>query len=346
MMKTEKKVIGFLCAFSVSLCLCGDALASEPTPDAVRAAVTKALPLIQKGAVGHREQRTCFACHNQAIPILALTTARSRGFEIDEDELRQQLKFIHVFLDRNRESYRQGKGQGGQADTAGYALWTLELGGWKRDATLEAVAEYLLLHHQDLDHWRATSNRPPTEASAFTTTYLSLRGLQSAGTTEQQERIERRLKQVRAWLTRTRAKDTEDRVFRLLALKHVGAHPAEWQKAAQELIAKQRDDGGWAQLDSMESDAYATGSVLVAMYDAAGLATSDPVYQSGLRYLLDAQLDDGSWYVKSRSKPFQTYYESGFPHGHDQFISIAASGWATTALVLSLPESKRDPTRR
>ncbi|MCI0381012.1 MAG: hypothetical protein L0215_25795, partial [Gemmataceae bacterium] len=244
-MKLEKKIIGFLCAFSVSLCLSGDALASEPSPDAVRAAVTKALPLIQKGAVGHREQRTCFACHNQALPILALTTARTRGFEIDEDELRQQLKFIHVFLGKNRDNYRQGKGQGGQADTAGYALWTLELGGWKRDATLEAVAEYLLQHHQELDHWRATSNRPPSEASAFTTTYLSMRGLHSAGTAEQQERIERRQKQVRGWLLKTRARDTEDRVFRLWALKHAGAHPVEWQKAAQELIAKQRGDGGW-----------------------------------------------------------------------------------------------------
>ena len=34
-----------------------------------------------------------------------------------------------------------------------------------------------------------------------------------------------------------------------------------------------------------------------------------------------------------------TYFESGFPHGKDQFISIAASSWATTALALSLPVS-------
>ena len=38
---------------------------------------------------------------------------------------------------------------------------------------------------------------------------------------------------------------------------------------------------------------------------------------------------------KSRSNPFQPYYESGFPYGKNQFISIAASGWATTALVLA-----------
>ena len=43
--------------------------------------------------------------------------------------------------------------------------------------------------------------------------------------------------------------------------------------------------------------------------------------------------------VKSRSKPFQTYFESGYPHGKDQFISIAAASWSTTALLLSLPKS-------
>jgi hypothetical protein len=52
--------------------------------------------------------------------------------------------------------------------------------------------------------------------------------------------------------------------------------------------------------------------------------------------LLKTQLEDGSWFVKSRSIPFQPFFESGFPHGHDQWISVAASNWATMALALSL----------
>ncbi len=58
-----------------------------------------------------------------------------------------------------------------------------------------------------------------------------------------------------------------------------------------------------------------------------------------MRYLVDTQLEDGSWHVVTRAKPFQTYFETGFPHGKDQFISIAASSWATLALVLTIPES-------
>jgi hypothetical protein len=54
-------------------------------------------------------------------------------------------------------------------------------------------------------------------------------------------------------------------------------------------------------------------------------------------YLLKTQLPDGSWHVKSRSFPFQTYFESGFPHGPDQWISAAATGFAAAAVIDSLP---------
>jgi hypothetical protein len=38
--------------------------------------------------------------------------------------------------------------------------------------------------------------------------------------------------------------------------------------------------------------------------------------------------------------PVPTFFESGFPHGHDQWISAAASNWATMALALSLAPAK------
>ena len=33
----------------------------------------------------------------------------------------------------------------------------------------------------------------------------------------------------------------------------------------------------------------------------------------------------------------QPYFESGFPYGHDQWISQAATAWATIGLALSGP---------
>lgn len=314
---------------------------ASPTPAELRAAVEKSLPLLTAGARGSMEKRErCFTCHNQGLPILALGTAQSRGFKIDAAELAKQVRFTADFLDNNRTNYLAGKGQGGQADTAGYALWALENGGWKPDATTAAVTEYLLQWQRDLIHWRPQSRRPPTEQSLFTSTYVALRGLRTFGTAEQRERIAQRTEQVRAWLSKTPALDTEDRVFRLRALHVADAPQAERSQAAKELLAAQQPDGGWQQLSDMGTDAYATATALVALHQAGDLATTAAHYQKGLRYLLDKQLPDGSWLVTSRSKPIQSYYESGYPHGTNQFISISAAGWATTALTLALPPVK------
>ena len=336
---------------AVVMAMAGASRAAEPAASSaeLKAAVERALPLLMRGAVGHREKQVCFACHNQALPIMAMTTAQARGLEIDTDELKEQLRFIAQFLDGNRDNYLAGKGQGGQADTAGYALVTLELGGWKADDTTAAVTGYLLQRNADQDHWRANSQRPPSEASPFTTSYVALRGLAAFRTAEQDETFQKRREQVRQWLVRTPAKDHEDRVFRLLGLKLAEAAAGEIEAAAQELIGSQRPDGGWAQLDSGEppaatqSDAYATGSALVALHQAGGVATGDAVYQRGLRYLLNTQRADGTWHVATRSTPIQRYFETGFPYGKDQFISSAATGWAATALALALDPTDAPP---
>ncbi len=309
--------------------------------DETSRALEKALPLLWKGAEGHVAKKTCFACHNQAIPILAFTTAGERGWSVPDTDLKTQLEFIAAFLAGNKDNYRQGKGQGGQVDTAGYALLALERGGWKPDATTEAVVEYLLLRDKDSDHWRSSGNRPPSEESDFTPTYFAIRALQKWGAPDQKPRIAKRIDRVRAWLLKTPAKETEERVFRLWALQASGTEAREVQRAVNELLESQREDGGWSQTDTMTSDAYATGTALVALNQAGGLAMSDPPSQRAVAFLLKTQRADGSWLVASRSKPFQTYFESGFPHGKDQFISMAASGWAVTALALSCPPATK-----
>jgi squalene cyclase len=56
----------------------------------------------------------------------------------------------------------------------------------------------------------------------------------------------------------------------------------------------------------------------------------------GIKFLLATQSVDGSWRVASRATKFQEYFESGFPYGHDQWISTMATGWAANALALSI----------
>ncbi len=333
----------FLAAWFIiyGLLTCPASAEEAPTADAVRAAVTKSIPLLELGAKGSLEQRKqCFTCHNQGLPIQALTVARTRGFKIDEEHMKTQVQFIADFLARNKANYLMGKGQGGQIDTAGYALWALDNGGRAPDETTAAVTEFLLQFQNDQEHWQPQSRRPPSEQSVFTSSFVALRGLKTFGTPEQKERIDARTARVTKWLLEARPEDTEDRVFRLRTLHLVGAPEADRQAASEELLKAQREDGGWAQLPDLSSDAYATGTVLVALHQAGGVAGDSAAYRKGLNYLISIQKPDGSWHVVSRSKPFQTHFESGYPHGKDQFISMAAAGWSTTALALSLPVEK------
>jgi hypothetical protein len=74
---------------------------------------------------------------------------------------------------------------------------------------------------------------------------------------------------------------------------------------------------------------------LVALTESGALAVSSPAYKRGTKFLLGTQLEDGSWYVKSRAIPIQRFFESDFPHGNDQWISASATNWAATALALA-----------
>ncbi len=303
----------------------------------IRDAVTKALPPLQKSMLVYAEKRDCFSCHHQAVPLVALEIARNRGLVIDEESFQATIDLTLADLESALPAYRKGRGQPGGVERGAYALWTLEAGGQAANEVTNAVAGYLLTAERDRDHWSTTSRRPPMEVSSFTATALALRALRYYATRSQAGAVQDRIRHARAWLVASRPVDTEDRVFRLWGLKYADAAPAEIGAAVKDLLAAQRGDGGWAQTDKLASDAYATGSALVALHQAGGLATDNPTYKRGVSFLLRDQKSNGTWFVASRSHPFQPYFESGFPYGKDQFIAVAASGWATAAIALALP---------
>ena len=63
---------------------------------------------------------------------------------------------------------------------------------------------------------------------------------------------------------------TEDRAFKILGLIWGGDKQAAIRTTAQELLASQGSNGGWSQIKTLPSDAYATGQALVALQGARG----------------------------------------------------------------------------
>jgi hypothetical protein len=77
--------------------------------------------------------------------------------------------------------------------------------------------------------------------------------------------------------------------MKLLGLVWSKADAEDIKQASVELIAQQLPDGGWAQLAGLESDAYATGQAMVALYEAGTVTAADKSFQHGLAYLLRTQ---------------------------------------------------------
>ncbi len=306
----------------------------------VHKAIKAALPLLEKASKGSAEQRKCFTCHSQALPVMALTEARLRNFKVDTNNYERQIKHTVTHLRKGKKNYAEGKGQGGGVDTAGYALWTLEVGDYPADPIVDAVTHFLLVSPGDSDHWQCSSNRPPSESSDFTTTYLAIRALKYFSNKNQQVDTQNRYDSTLRWLLAATPRTTEDKVFHLRTLDYLNAPAEALKRFSADLLKAQRFDGGWSQLDGMESDPYATATVLVGLIRSGQTDRQETAYTKGISYLLKHQTVHGSWHVTSRSKPFQKHFETGFPHEKDQFISTNATAWATIALLLALPANE------
>jgi ankyrin repeat protein len=306
----------------------------RPKPAAtVRSAVERSLPLLQRSAATFAEKSGCVSCHNNALTSMTMATARKHLFPIDEELERTQLKAAALFVELWRERSLQAWPIPGDTATVSYILVGLNAGKHAPDLATDAWARYLKNRQSTDGRWADPSHRPPLEASAFQATATSIRALQAYAPQARRADFESAIRLGAEWLKSAKPQTNEDRAFQLLGLVWSGASADTVTEISRDLVADQRADGGWAQHASLASDAYATGQALVALRESGVVALTDDAYKRGASFLLSTQLEDGSWYVRTRSIAFQPYFESDFPHGHDQWISIAATNWAAMALI-------------
>jgi hypothetical protein len=306
--------------------------ATTSTPGAIRAAVERSLPLLQRVDIPFIQKTGCVSCHHNSLVSMAVTSARRNGFRVDENIVSEQKRIIAAYLESWRERTLQNMFIAGQADTISYLMFGLGEAGQAPDPATDAQAMWIKRRQLPDGHWPVNTIRPPIESNDIEVTVLSLRTLQLYAPNNYRAAYAEAVGRARDWLAAAKAETTEERAFRVLGLAWAKAENAVVADAAKELLALQRRDGGWAQISSMESDAYATGEALVAL-GTGGIGGAHPAIKRGVDFLLRTQLQDGSWFVKSRAVPIQAYFESGFPHGPDQWISAAATAWATTALA-------------
>jgi squalene cyclase len=303
-----------------------------PGPNTIQTAVERSLPLLQKTDATFMKKAACVSCHHNSLTAMTVSLARRNGFAVDEQIASQQLKAVAKYAEDSRDRISQGIGIPGFQDTISYILLGLGAENHEPDKSTAVMAAFLKDKQTPEGRWPIRARRPPMEASDITVTATSLHALQlyaPAG-----DKLEYNLAVMKAadWLAAASPKNNEEHALRLLGLTWAGNKKAVVEQAIRDVAAEQRIDGGWAQLPTMQSDAYATGQTLVALREA-GVSQKDRVYLRGVQFLLETQLEDGSWFVKTRSAPIQPYFESDFPHGDHQWISVAATNWATMALI-------------
>lgn len=326
------RILSIVVVLTASVALADDSpLSREKLTDAV----TRGVRLLEKAAQNYPEHRDCFACHHQTLPLLGMTEARRIGVKIDEAIFDETLQFTHKFFVDRLDALREGRGIGGAALTVGYAAWTFDLA--KRptfDELRQAMAKFVIQRQEQDGRWKPSAIRPPAEQSVVSNTVLALRVLQRAPEFNDEWSVSARAAEQRAreWLERQPCDLQEDLVFRLWGLKWFDGPADERARIVERIEQRQREDGGWNAEGNFDSEAYSTGLTLFALLDN-GVAADALAVRRAVEYLTKSQHADGSWFVATRAKPVQVFFDNGDPHGKSQFISIAATGFSTAALA-------------
>jgi N-acyl-D-amino-acid deacylase len=300
----------------------------DDTPEHVRRALERTLPLLERAGLSFRIASGCVSCHHQALPAMAIARMRDKGFSVDAPAQELEARAMIAEMRPLRERLLQGAGLADLVDAA-YFLVGVGASGYPRDETTDAVARYLVLRQTREGRWRVAMQRPPSDGSDIALTALSIRALVMYGSASRATKIDL----AKQWLRHAETRSHEDVVFKALGLKWANADAADLEDPIATLMGAQRADGGFAQLGVLPSDAYATAQAIVALREAGNLPSDDTTIRRAVRYLLSTQFPDGSWFVRTRSPQAQPFIESGFPHGHSQYISIAATAWAAMALT-------------
>ncbi len=300
-----------------------------------RAAAERGLKLLGRSAQEFFQQSGCGACHHGVSTLMASHAARASHVPVPTGPTQLLSRGLVAAIAADLPNILQGASTGGATDTASNYLTGLAADNYPADINTDILVHYVAINQSPNGSWDSTGgiSRPPSEESIAGKTAFAIRALRSYPLAGRQPEIDGRIARAKQYLLAVKPITAYEHAEKLIGLHFAGASDAELQTAAKPLLAMQRSDGGFSQNPHLSSDAYATGIVLWALQQAAVIPTSHPLYQGGVKFLVDTQRADGSWYVASRSPKFQPYFESGFPYGGDQWISSLATAYATMALL-------------
>jgi ankyrin repeat protein len=297
-------------------------------------AIARSVALLAKSQqTFFREGGGCVGCHHQPLGARAYAALRTTNVHADE-RLRQS--FLDGMVARRPglvSNLPLQLGGGGDFDELLAMTQALADLGEPSTASTDVIVHYLAARQSVSGAWVNAGPRPPLQSSNISRTAMAIRALKTYGWPGRRDEFDERISRARAWLLSAKPVTRFEAADRIMGLKAAGVPDTELAESVRSLLSQQRRDGGWSQTTYLDSDAYATGTVLSTLYQAGFLKASDPAYRQGVAYLLKTQFPDGSWYVHARGPKLQPYFQSDFPFDHDQWISASATALAVMALA-------------
>jgi ankyrin repeat protein len=307
----------------------GDSMSESPL--GVREAVAKALAISQPPATKFLATGGCLSCHAEHLNGLAVSAAKPLGIKADYELEAREARATATLRGGIEQQLFQVQDPAAGVDSQQFSLMQMAASGIAPTLATDSLVHHIAAMQRKEGDWpNYGTPRPPLEDGGFSHTAKGIRALKLYSIPARKEEFDSRIARAAAWLEKSEPATTEDRSMQILGIAWAGRSAPS--NRVQQLIAKQRPEGGWGQTDNLRADAYATGEALWALHES-GMKASDPVFRRGVDFLLRTQKPDGSWHVVTRALAFQPYFQSGFPYEHDQWISQAGTAMAAIALT-------------
>jgi ankyrin repeat protein len=293
-----------------------------------REAIARALAVSQRAAAKFLSAGGCVSCHADHLNGLAVAAAKPLGIPADYQLEVRQVTTTATLRGAMEQQLFQIQDPPPGVDGMEFSLLQIAAAHLAPRLSTDLVHHIAAMQRKEGDWPNYGLARPPLEDGSFSHTAKGIRVLRVYPIPARPNSKSASNAPRSGWKRPSRARP------KTAACSSWVSHgpAANLRRIASRLISEQRADGGWGQTENLASDAYATGEALWSLLES-GMPPSDAVYTRGVNFLLRTQETDGSWHVVTRALTFQPYFQSGFPHDHDQWISQAGTAMATIALA-------------
>ncbi len=212
----------------------------------IESMMRRGLALLDKAGPSWRKHKSCFSCHHQTLPMLAMTETARAGVAAESAWMTAQADFTHKYFEDHIDVMNAGEHVPGGSVTASYGLWALSLSNRPADETTTAMVGYLLkiqgvVRMKDPDtgearaakdgRWMTSCNRPPLQTSQIGMTVLALIGMQRYATDEQRPLLSVARERAEQWLGDAPLKSQEDRIWRLWGIHQLDGDAGEQSRS-------------------------------------------------------------------------------------------------------------------